>query len=94
MQESPTGGGARVEGGQSSWGGPGDSTIVGGAEEIRWVVEQESVNREEVKKFGALANEWWDAAGPFAPLHAMNPVRSAFIRDTLCSCYGCAVAAF
>jgi len=29
----------------------------------------------EVARFAALAEEWWDPAGPFAPLHAMNPCR-------------------
>ena len=31
---------------------------------------------------------WWDQSkGPFAPLHAMNPVRCTFIRDTLAKHY-------
>ena len=29
----------------------------------------------------ALAAEWWDPNGKFAPLHKFNPVRLAFIRD-------------
>lgn len=31
-------------------------------------------------KFSALAAQWWDPAGKFAPLHKFNPVRLAFIR--------------
>jgi 2-polyprenyl-6-hydroxyphenyl methylase/3-demethylubiquinone-9 3-methyltransferase len=40
-----------------------------------------SIDPGEVAKFSALAAEWWDPAGKFAPLHKFNPVRLAFIRD-------------
>lgn len=40
-----------------------------------------SVDASEVAKFSALAAEWWDPAGKFAPLHKFNPVRLAFIRE-------------
>jgi len=33
-----------------------------------------------VAKFSAIAAEWWDPAGKFAPLHKFNPVRLGFIR--------------
>jgi 2-polyprenyl-6-hydroxyphenyl methylase/3-demethylubiquinone-9 3-methyltransferase len=39
-----------------------------------------SVDPGEVAKFSAIAAEWWDPAGKFAPLHKFNPVRLAFIR--------------
>ena len=39
-----------------------------------------SIDPAEVAKFSALAAEWWDPAGKFAPLHKFNPVRLAFIR--------------
>jgi 2-polyprenyl-6-hydroxyphenyl methylase / 3-demethylubiquinone-9 3-methyltransferase len=39
-----------------------------------------SVDPAEVAKFSALAAEWWDPMGKFAPLHKFNPVRLAFIR--------------
>ena len=42
-----------------------------------------TVNRQETDKFAALAGQWWDTAGPFAPLHAMNPVRCRFLRTAL-----------
>lgn len=35
----------------------------------------------EIKKFSALAAEWWNPAGPFGALHRMNPVRLQYIRD-------------
>jgi 2-polyprenyl-6-hydroxyphenyl methylase/3-demethylubiquinone-9 3-methyltransferase len=34
----------------------------------------------EVRKFDALAHEFWDPRGAFHPLHALNPVRLAFIE--------------
>lgn len=34
----------------------------------------------ELAKFGALAAQWWDPAGPMGPLHAINPLRMAFIE--------------
>ena len=37
------------------------------------------VSSEEVSKFDALAAQWWDPAGPMAPLHAMNPLRADWI---------------
>ncbi len=40
-----------------------------------------SIDPEEVARFSAQAAEWWDARGPFAPLHRFNPSRLAFIRD-------------
>lgn len=38
---------------------------------------------EEVARFEALAAQWRDETGPFAPLHAFNPVRLGAIRDAL-----------
>ncbi len=42
-----------------------------------------SVDPDEVAKFAALAGEWWDPAGKFAPLHRLNPTRLTFIRDRI-----------
>ncbi|XP_042011259.1 ubiquinone biosynthesis O-methyltransferase, mitochondrial-like [Salvia splendens] len=47
-----------------------------------------SLNEAELKKFAAISETWWDADGPFKPLHAMNPTRLAFIRSTLCRHFG------
>jgi 2-polyprenyl-6-hydroxyphenyl methylase/3-demethylubiquinone-9 3-methyltransferase len=44
-----------------------------------------TVDRDEVARFAALADEWWDARGKMAPLHKFNPVRLAFIRDQACA---------
>ncbi|MGD0192235.1 MAG: bifunctional 2-polyprenyl-6-hydroxyphenol methylase/3-demethylubiquinol 3-O-methyltransferase UbiG [Rhizomicrobium sp.] len=40
-----------------------------------------SIDPHEVEKFSAIAAEWWDSEGKFAPLHHFNPVRLAFIRN-------------
>ena len=42
-----------------------------------------SVDPQEVARFSALAAEWWDSEGKFRPLHRLNPVRLAYIRDSL-----------
>ena len=43
-----------------------------------------TLDRDEVARFARLAGEWWDANGPFKPLHRINPVRLTYIRDQLC----------
>ena len=43
---------------------------------------------DEVARFAKLAGEWWDANGPFKPLHRINPVRLTYIRDQLCRRFG------
>lgn len=45
---------------------------------------QPATDAAEIQKFAALATEWWDPAGPMAPLHAMNPWRLGVIRDAVC----------
>jgi 2-polyprenyl-6-hydroxyphenyl methylase/3-demethylubiquinone-9 3-methyltransferase len=47
-----------------------------------------SVDPAEVAKFSALAAEWWDPAGKFAPLHKFNPVRLSFIRNEAATHFG------
>ncbi len=42
----------------------------------------------EVDKFDRLAREWWDPAGPMRPLHRLNPVRLAFLREEACRHFG------
>ncbi len=38
---------------------------------------------EEVARFQAMADAWWDAEGDFKPLHQLNPPRLSFLRDKL-----------
>lgn len=42
-----------------------------------------SVDAEEVKKFNAMSQQWWDPDGEFGMLQLMNPVRVRYIRDQL-----------
>ena len=42
-----------------------------------------SVIDEEVRRFDALGDDWWDPNGPMAPLHRLNPTRLAWLRDTI-----------
>lgn len=38
---------------------------------------------DEIARFQAMAEAWWDADGDFKPLHLLNPPRLAFLRDHL-----------
>jgi len=40
-----------------------------------------TASAEEVARFTAIADGWWDPAGKFRPLHQINPPRITFIRD-------------
>jgi 2-polyprenyl-6-hydroxyphenyl methylase/3-demethylubiquinone-9 3-methyltransferase len=42
-----------------------------------------SVMSEEVARFDALGDAWWDPDGPMAPLHRLNPVRIGWARDLI-----------
>lgn len=47
-----------------------------------------TIDQDDVERFSAMAENWWDPSGPFAPLHALNPVRLSFLKDTLCAHLG------
>jgi len=47
-----------------------------------------SVDPHEVERFARLAARWWDPRGPMAPLHKLNPVRLAYIRDNTAEHFG------
>ncbi|HEX6841925.1 MAG TPA: bifunctional 2-polyprenyl-6-hydroxyphenol methylase/3-demethylubiquinol 3-O-methyltransferase UbiG [Stellaceae bacterium] len=51
-------------------------------------IEGSTVDRAEVTRFAASAASWWDPSGQFRPLHQLNPVRLAFIRDRLAAHFG------
>ncbi len=40
-----------------------------------------SIDTTEVERFSRMASTWWDARGPMAALHRLNPVRLGYIRD-------------
>ena len=43
-----------------------------------------TVDPAEIAKFSKLSAEWWDPKGKMAPLHKINPLRLAYIRDAAC----------
>ncbi len=50
--------------------------------------EGPSVDPQDVARFSAIAAEWWDPHGKFAPLHRFNPVRLSFIREEAVDRFG------
>src|SRR5271156_6446437 len=43
----------------------------------------QNVDAAELEKFSALAQSWWDPAGPSKPLHELNPLRLRYIERAL-----------
>lgn len=44
-----------------------------------------TIDPDELAKFTAMAEDWWNPHGQFKPLHKFNPTRLAYIRDRLCA---------
>ncbi|MGC6512052.1 MAG: bifunctional 2-polyprenyl-6-hydroxyphenol methylase/3-demethylubiquinol 3-O-methyltransferase UbiG [Parvibaculales bacterium] len=44
-----------------------------------------TVNQQEIAKFSAMADEWWDPHGKFRPLHKFNPTRLDYIKTIVCA---------
>ncbi len=42
--------------------------------------ETQNVDPSEIQKFEELASRWWDPESEFAPLHAINPLRTEYIN--------------
>jgi len=47
-----------------------------------------TLDRDEVSRFAKDAGRWWDANGPFKPLHRITRERLTYIRDQLCQRFG------
>jgi 2-polyprenyl-6-hydroxyphenyl methylase / 3-demethylubiquinone-9 3-methyltransferase len=47
-----------------------------------------TVDRAEIERFQRIAATWWEPEGEFRPLHKINPVRLAYIRDRLAQHFG------
>jgi 2-polyprenyl-6-hydroxyphenyl methylase/3-demethylubiquinone-9 3-methyltransferase len=47
-----------------------------------------TLDRDEVARFAKDASQWWDAGGPFKPLHRITRERLTYIRDQLCQRFG------
>jgi len=43
---------------------------------------------DEIARFTAMADAWWDPTGKFRPLHQLNPVRIQFIKANICRHFG------
>jgi 2-polyprenyl-6-hydroxyphenyl methylase / 3-demethylubiquinone-9 3-methyltransferase len=43
-----------------------------------------TIDENVVAHFAALAAQWWDPRGKMGVLHKFNPVRLAFIKETIC----------
>ena len=42
-----------------------------------------TINKKEIEKFSKIAEEWWDPAGKFKPLHKFNPIRISYIKENI-----------
>ena len=47
-----------------------------------------TIDDEEVARFSALADEWWNPKGKFKPLHKFNPVRLDYITERVSEHFG------
>ncbi|MEM7169690.1 MAG: bifunctional 2-polyprenyl-6-hydroxyphenol methylase/3-demethylubiquinol 3-O-methyltransferase UbiG [Pseudomonadota bacterium] len=56
---------------------------VGPSQQERADGQSTSIDPDEIAKFTAMAEAWWDPKGKFKPLHKLNPARLTFIRDRL-----------
>ena len=42
-----------------------------------------SINKNEIKKFSKIAEEWWNPNGKFKSLHNFNPIRIKYIKENI-----------
>jgi 2-polyprenyl-6-hydroxyphenyl methylase/3-demethylubiquinone-9 3-methyltransferase len=47
-----------------------------------------TVDPQDIERFAAHAEAWWDPEGSFRPLHRLNPVRLDYIRQHLTAHFG------
>ncbi|AUG53564.1 bifunctional 2-polyprenyl-6-hydroxyphenol methylase/3-demethylubiquinol 3-O-methyltransferase UbiG [Thalassospira marina] len=47
-----------------------------------------TANPEEISRFSAMADEWWNPEGVMKPLHKFNPVRLQLLRDHIAAHFG------
>lgn len=48
----------------------------------------DTVDKDEIAKFEAMAAEWWDPDGKFKPLHMLNPCRLDYINSQISAEFG------
>ena len=44
-------------------------------------MKNNTINKKEIEKFSKIAEEWWNPAGNFKPLHKFNPIRIDYIKE-------------
>jgi len=49
---------------------------------------EENVDQQEIEKFSAMAEQWWDLEGDFKPLHLLNPTRLDYIEQGVEGLFG------
>ncbi len=49
------------------------------------MIQDSTIDPREVEFYSRMAATWWDREGPFWPLHKLNDLRIAYIRDNLCA---------
>ena len=47
-----------------------------------------TVDDAEIRRFSAMAADWWSPTGKFRPLHKFNPTRIGYIKSALCRHFG------
>lgn len=47
-----------------------------------------TANAEEIARFSAMAEKWWDPNGAMKPLHRFNPIRLQLLRDNIAAHLG------
>jgi 2-polyprenyl-6-hydroxyphenyl methylase/3-demethylubiquinone-9 3-methyltransferase len=47
-----------------------------------------TIDESEIERFSRLAATWWDPDGPMQPLHRLNPLRIAYVRDRFAPHFG------
>ncbi len=45
------------------------------------MIQTDNIDTDEISRFTAMAEIWWDESGEFKALHDINPVRLAYVRD-------------
>ena len=51
-------------------------------------LEDSTIDPRETAYYQRMADFWWDSDGPFWPLHGLNELRVAWIREQLCAHFG------
>ena len=46
-------------------------------------MKNNTINKKEIEKFSKIAEEWWNPAGKFKPLHKFNPIRISYIKENI-----------